>query len=849
MFSSSVDSSCAGRAISIVLQEPNAGWSFDPVSFCVGLVVAFLLIGLAYRFRGHFARLWNRINENAKRLRERLTASMSARYSVNAIESAQTMHLFGSLASLDDIYVETRLDVPLASPLGTFERPSLSPQQAIRAGNRLVILGRPGSGRTTMLNHLLRYQASIVQTSGESAWVPAYVYLPLLARELAAMKHTRAKDNRQIAPAQQLVQLALSPMSRLEASRVARWLRSEVETGNALLLLDGWDEVPVADRPTVTAWIRRIGDTCRQNRLVVTAGERGYAPLIEAGFVPLRLSIWTDRHLDDLARRWSEVEPFKEDDQDVEPLEIPYSLTPPSPLEATLECVIRLQGQVPSDTPAGKMNQVLDLLLPPPESDDAGRAAWPQETGHRALGRLAVTATEQGRITLEREEIQSAVSSAMPPPQFALGEEHEGAVTRQMLNAEREEQERRALQIVDCCRDLTAPGAPIRSWGNEQHFFSHPLVAAYLAARYLANQNLHVVNHADDAAWFDVLRFYVGLAPAGRLIGRLLSIPDDALLSYLWTAATVMAAARPGDAPSRVALLTRLAQLFLNPRIPELFRERCLVALVQSREAGVRLLFKQAASNPDDALRARAILGLAALGHEQDLETVAAGLGDASPEVQIAAVDALAILGRKGDTHAFELVVTALVEADDQVQRVAAEALAELGLEGYAVLRDATKDEDLMVRRASVYGLVAIGEPWAREMLDRMQHEDNEWLARNAAAEALARVDQWDDPDAPPVALTLPQAESEPWLIAWTAERGEGTGVGDAALSAVLTALAEGDASTRDMALGTLGRLADPRTIDVLCQTLRDPDPLARDAALVALDEISHRHDMTIAVS
>jgi HEAT repeat protein len=130
-----------------------------------------------------------------------------------------------------------------------------------------------------------------------------------------------------------------------------------------------------------------------------------------------------------------------------------------------------------------------------------------------------------------------------------------------------------------------------------------------------------------------------------------------------------------------------------------------------------------------------------------------------------------------------------------------------------------------------------------------MQLEDDEWLVRNAAAEALAETHRWDDLTALPYELVLPQPESEPWLIAWTAERGEGTGVGDAALATLIRALNEGDSPTREMALDTLRRLADPRSIDVLRRTLRDPDPIVRDTALIALDEISRRHDITITMN
>jgi len=268
---------------------------------------------------------------------------------------------------------------------------------------------------------------------------------------------------------------------------------------------------------------------------------------------------------------------------------------------------------------------------------------------------------------------------------------------------------------------------------------------------------------------------------------------------------------------------------------------------VESGEAGVGTLLEKTARHPDAFLRAGATLGLGVLGREQNIPLIEAALADADLDVRLAAIDALGYLALAGSEGALELIVATLVEADDEVQRVAAEILGELGAEGRAVLRDGAKDPDLMLRRASVYGLVVLNEPWARETLEHMQREDQEWIVRSAAAEALISIGSGDEEGAPPLDLSLPQPETEPWLITWAAEQGEGTGVGEAAHAMLMRALREGKPRTRLMAVETLERLADPRAVGALRQSLRDPEPVIRDAALSALEEISRRHDRVIA--
>lgn len=837
-------------------QAARGGWHLDLVSFAVGFVLALLLVGLAYRYRELIAQYRDQVKEQTKQLRQRFVASMATRYSTNVIETAQTMHLWGALASLDKIYVETQLYAPLvpaedetvAQQIGLrAQRPA---EQAIQASDCLVIIGQPGSGRTTLLNHLLLRQAARLHAAGEDERVPVYAYLPALAMGLA-----EADESPSSAPAARLVETAVASMSRIVATGVTRWLQRQVEAGNALVLLDDWDKVPTTERPAVTQWIQGLSAAYPDNRIIVTTGERGYAPLIEAGLAPLRPAPWTRRQLLELTQRWVEVfqNKFPSSDDNDRPVASPtvsHHLTPPTPLQATLELVIQLHGHTPARTPAGRMAQVLNLILPPPEPDDKGHLAWPPETGYRALGRLALATLEQGQLMLERDEIQSTVTEALSPPRFASDEEPEEGFSKEELKAAEEEKERRTLQVVDCCRALTATGAPVRAWGNRRYLFIHALVADYLAARYLAEADADgvtiIVKHADDPAWLNVLRFYAGLASAEPLVKQLLGAPDDLFLNRLWTASALLGATPPVRQPWREALLARLAQLLMNPRLPLLLRDRALHALIDSGEAGVGAFFKKAAEHPDAHLRAGATLGLGVLKHEQDLPLIEAALHDDDFNVRLAAVNALSYLGLAGSEKALELLIATLVEADDEVQRVAAEILAELGPEGKAVLQDGAKDQDLMLRRAAVYGLAVANEPWAREMLEHMQREDDEWIVRSAAAEALSSMGVGDEQETPPLDLTPPQPETEPWLITWAAKRGEGTGVGEAAQATLMRALREGDPDTRLMAIETLERLADPRTTSALRQSLRDPEPLIRDAALSALDEISRRHDRVI---
>ncbi len=848
--------------------------TFHFPSFLAGFLFALLLVALVYRQRRALSQLWQRLEAQVQAWRQQLTASIAERYAASVIEEAQISHLLGHLARLDQILIEPYL-AELTPPVkpeaqnvfqfnGRHKQARFKSTDAVEAAERLVITGPLGSGRTMLLNHLLLHQCGLLLQDYDDEYVPLSAYLPALppldaptgpAPEQDAETEVGQTDEEVV---DVLVEAAAMRMASLVSAGAERWLRKQVQEGLGLILLDGWDELPPDRRERVTAWIRRLAQVHPDNRIVVAAGEVGYGPLVEAGFIPLTLQPWDRPQFETLGQRWTQAWPW-EGRPHPEPPAIHYRATPPTPLFATLEVAIQLQGKALGRTEAECMEQALEVLVPVPPVDEDGEPAWPQPTAHEALNRLALSSFEDG-LFLEREQIQNTVTDAMPAPQFSrdmmlaakkatpsadeLDEDEEWESAEPQLDKEEqkaiaEEEDRRLLQVVDCCRALTQPGGPIQNWADRGYLFAHPVVAAYFAARHLANtdQSAVVAEHADDPSWRQVCRFYVAMAPAEPLLERLMSVPDDLFLSRLWIAASWLSATPPHPTPWRGQLMKRLAQLFMNPQFPPLLRQRALINLVESGDPNIALLFKQAIQQGDLQARALSVYGLGLLGREQDLAQIESVLEGADPLVQLAAVESLK---NHGGQKALEILVSIMLVSEDQVQRRAAEVLARFGEDGYAVLREAAEDDDLVIRRAAVYGLAAVDQDWAWDIVEKLFH-DKEWFVRNAA-EALLTAHEAK----PELDLSLPKPEDESWLISWAAARGEGVGTGDMAIKALMRAAQDEDPEMRWMAVNSLRRLLSRRSVDLLRQGLRDPEPLVRQTAFSALEEISRRHNLLI---
>ena len=78
-----------------------------------------------------------------------------------------------------------------------------------------------------------------------------------------------------------------------------------------------------------------------------------------------------------------------------------------------------------------------------------------------------------------------------------------------------------------------------------------------------------------------------------------------------------------------------------------------------------------------------------------------------------------------------------LLHADEDLRRAAAKSLANDPKEGHAMLKDGVTMEDILLRRAIVYGLGRVDEPWSTELLQKMRVEDEQWVVRNSANEVL----------------------------------------------------------------------------------------------------------------
>ncbi|HEX9332740.1 MAG TPA: hypothetical protein VF896_12680, partial [Anaerolineales bacterium] len=154
--------------------------------------------------------------------------------------------------------------------------------------------------------------------------------------------------------------------------------------------------------------------------------------------------------------------------------------------------------------------------------------------------------------------------------------------------------------------------------------------------------------------------------------------------------------------------------------------------------------------------------------------------------------------------------------------------------EGYAMLKEGAVLEDIMLRRAAVHGLARIGQPWAVEMLQHIQVEDDQWAVRNLANQYLEQIQHID----PRVPRQLTTPSESPWLIEFAGKQKMGVPRGGPATDVLLNAFKHGDTEERLAALPYLKRVPSEGIINALYNAMYGEDPEVREAAFYAIEEI-----------
>ncbi|MFD9036446.1 NACHT domain-containing protein [Streptomyces sp. NPDC059567] len=418
---------------------------------------------------------------------------------------------------------------------------------ALARHDKVLLRGMAGSGKTTLVQWLAVSSARDEQTEG-MAYLRDRIPFVLPLRTLTRHGERLPAPDRFLSA----VDCPLSPPDG--------WADRVLAAGRGLVLVDGIDEIPEAERDRARRWLRDLLDSYDGNRWLVTSRPTAVRDdwLASDGFTELGLAPMSTAEVGTFVRRWHEAA-----GPEAAPYEQPLlaalrttadvAQLATNPLMCGLICALHRgrRGFLPRGRKA-LYDAALSMLLSRRDRERDMGTPYGIELGEapqiQLIQRIAYWLTLNGRTTMDRSHAESVVQEAVPAITEAAGYEP-GAVFTHLLH-------RSGL-----LREPTADTVD----------FVHRTFQDYLAAKALVDRwDIGVlVRYAADDQWEDVIRMAVGHArprECAEIFEELLKAVDAAPdrrteLRVLVVAATALDHATEVGPEVRERILTRTREV------------------------------------------------------------------------------------------------------------------------------------------------------------------------------------------------------------------------------------------------------------------------------------------------
>ncbi|MER7517348.1 NACHT domain-containing protein [Streptomyces sp. NPDC126499] len=449
------------------------------------------------------------------------------------------------------------------SPHGSAVRTAGGPVRAdlaLARHPRILLRGLAGSGKTTLVQWLTVSAATSRQAEGM-----AYLHgrIPFVLPLRALTRH-----GERLPAAEHFLSAAGCPLTAPDG-----WVDRVLTAGRGLVLVDGIDEIPEAERGRARGWLRDLlaayGDG---NRWLVTSRPSAVGDdwLARDGFTELTLSPMTRTEVATFVRRWHQAAgpdaaPYEQPLLDALRTTEHVAQLATNPLMCGLICALHRdrRGYLPRGRKALYEAALSMLLARRDRERDMGTPygiALDEAPQIQLIQRLAYWLTLNGRTQMDRDHARSIVQEAVPAVPDASAHDPEKVFTH-------------LLHRSGLLREPTADTVD----------FVHRTFQDYLAAKALVDHwDIGVlVSHAADDQWEDVIRMAVGHArprECAEILRELLAAADanpqdrSRQLRVLLLAASALDHATEVPPEVRAEVLARTAEI-IPPRTPDEARE------------------------------------------------------------------------------------------------------------------------------------------------------------------------------------------------------------------------------------------------------------------------------------
>jgi len=780
--------------------------------------------------------------------------------------------------AVDEVIDVSELDVgsPFARSLMEPRTERVDLAQAVREHARIVVLGDPGAGKTTLMRFLaLQFALSVRDAAPGVRDKEGHEYgearMPILVR-IAEYADAFAKNHHL-----RLREFLPHLFGNIEAptEEIAKVLHQALSRGQALVLLDGLDEIiDSGDRAQIARQIEDfVAGADPRNRFVVTSRIAGYRSAALGGeFVHFTLRDLEREQIEKFLKRWCmaverfhmpdapEAEITRRAQREIDGIlnsvdeNVGVERLAANPLMLTILALIHRQGARLPRRRVDLYELATKTLLEDWRLAQVPAAKVVRENeALRLLGPLAywMHANKPSGLAHERE-VKDKLAEAL-------------AVTRNLAPDDPNVQDAvdDFLQRVREHTGIFVERAP-RQFG-----FMHLTFEEYFAARELVRRRKEAATRIyqcrHQPRWEEPILLAIGFVShaypdeAGELIRTAIlaegeeaaeegfkpSLYEDVLHRDLLLAAKCIGDCAEVEVGLRQQVVKNLVDLYLEDKgagkyVP--LRERVIASLeyfVGSEAGGDAANFLLAALRDESAaVRSNAAGALGKIGTPEAVQALVNALRDENADVRRYAAGAL---GKIGTLEAVQALVSASRDENVVVRRIAAWALGMMKAgtpEAVQVLVSALRDESAAVRvtAARALGAMKAGTPEVVQVLVRALRDESADMRSNVAR-ALGNIGAPEAMRALVSVLRDKKAavqRNAAWALGGMKE---GT---LEAVQALVNALRDESTAVRRTAARALGGMkgGTPEVVKALVSALRDENADVRRNAVWALGKI-----------
>jgi HEAT repeat protein len=786
-----------------------SSFRFNFPSFLLGFLAAslfwWLVKQLTHVAPGIRQEIMLRIEEN----RKKSLAYIEDRFRQTTLRKAQALHLGSPLFALDEIVISPTFLAPplsytpdqaslneersfsfLPHPLdypelvAQYPYPRLTPAEAISKGANITILGEPGQGKTVAIAYLASLLARRdTSLGGNSSKLPVLMHVNDLDLE------------KPLNPVDTLLNAVLPGQPVALKSSVTKLIRTGIERGELVILIDGGDELGRVEFDRFSAYLIQLTSASPKIQVVTCASPYYMGSLPSHGFHPLMLSVWSQFQRTLLIEKWldmwfSAIEPSRNvpaNRQQLDPAILKgwvlAEITHLSPLELTLKVWTLCAG----DIRGSRITDFIETYIRWTASDDKARAALQE----KILGNIC---TETLSFTLDDDQLK-------------------GSTTQSTATLLPRVKKSRKISIPELIPPLPRSmpslleSGLVKAYAAGRYAVANPLIAGYLSSCSESLTGSAAVElFASQPLWCG-MSSYLHFTAVKQDLSDLLESTlekdlDDPLGSHLFMAARWLRDLPPTNL-GRTRLMKQLVEKLQNEALPISLRYRAVTALGLANDPVVTMLIKQLLGSPSNTVRKMATIATGFIQDPRSVPDLVGMLKDPDQAVQQCACMALAVLDVD---KAFQAIAQIILSGDEELARIAAVSLTMNPRLGQDILRDGSTSDNLLVRRAAVFGLARITEQWATEILEKMVIEDAQWVVRSAVTQVLE--DRIKGSPSIPTHIDIPSQSA--WLVEYASRSNMGIPVGSPALDVLVQVLTHGRLNERVAALGYLTTTPEP---------------------------------------